>query len=302
MNSIVELRDSTKAGRCLACAKCTTMCPLERMGDYKARLIFEHIKEDGRHHYEDELGRCLTCGACELRCPQSIKFTDFVRGLRELVPRDRHFPCPHGAVLQSTSRMMAGNGGSTRSMDWLDPALQVAESGEVAVFVGCLPLFDMVHHENLDSPVQEIANSAIYILNKCGVKPVVTAQERCCGHDLLWSGERETFTRLAEANLAHFAELGVKQIITPCAECTRTWRLDYPGIAPQYRPEVLHMSEYLAGWIGTHGVGIGAKTDTTLSDGDGTCVHESLGQFRAGSEMEVGEHELSRADLVQFNG
>jgi Fe-S oxidoreductase len=72
------------------------------------------------------------------------------------------------------------------------------------------------------------------------------SEERCCGHDLLWNGEREAFEALAGANAAAFKARGVKHILTTCAECCRTWRLDYPDAAPDYQSRIQHMSEFLA--------------------------------------------------------
>jgi Fe-S oxidoreductase len=91
----------------------------------------------------------------------------------------------------------------------------------------------------------EIARSAIRLLNQMDVVPVVLAEERCCGHDQLWSGDAATFRALAEANTATYADCGVKHIITTCAECCRTWRLDYEEAVPDYNPKVEHLSEFL---------------------------------------------------------
>ena len=56
----------------------------------------------------------------------------------------------------------------------------------------------------------------------------------------------EAFRAVAEANAAAFNARGVKTILTTCAECCRTWRLDYPEVAPAYQPRVQHLSEFLA--------------------------------------------------------
>ncbi|MHC4816000.1 MAG: (Fe-S)-binding protein, partial [Planctomycetota bacterium] len=49
---------------------------------------------------------------------------------------------------------------------------------------------------------------------------------------------------------AAFKARGVKHLLTPCAECCRTWRLDYPQAEPAYRPRVEHLAEFLAARLG----------------------------------------------------
>jgi Fe-S oxidoreductase len=141
---------------------------------------------------------------------------------------------------------MAGPCTPQRDHEWVGPDLEIAEEGDVALFVGCLPYFDIVFEEDLGLRTLDIARAAVKLLNHQGIKPVLVKEERCCGHDLLWSGDRDIFNALARANAESFASRGVKKILTTCAECYRTWKLDYPDAAPTYRPQVQHMAEFLA--------------------------------------------------------
>lgn len=133
-----------------------------------------------------------------------------------------------------------------RDLGWVGDDLEVSEEGEVALFVGCLPFYDILFGEELGIRTIEIARSAIRLLNRLDIRPVLLGDERCCGHDLLWNGEPETFEALARANTAAFKARGVKHILTTCAECCRTWRVDYAEAVPEYQPRVEHLSEFLA--------------------------------------------------------
>ena len=84
------------------------------------------------------------------------------------------------------------------------------------------------------------------LLNRLGVRPVVSAQERCCGHDLLWNGDRENFARLAEHNVKLVADSGAKLLVVSCAECVRTWKVDYQPFFGANPPRIVHLSELLA--------------------------------------------------------
>ncbi len=262
MVDVAALRRETGVVLCLDCGKCSALCPLAGFDGFSAAGVAA-IRDDG-----DDLARlaapvqrCLTCGYCELRCPQGVRFGDFVKGLRTGLASESSAPCPHGQVFQTAARVEAG-AVTRRDLAWLDADLRVAEQGEIALFVGCLPLFDALFGETLGVRTLDIARAAIRALNGVGIEPVLVAEERCCGHDLLWGGDREGFTSLAEANAASFRERGVERILTTCAECCRTWRLDYPGAVPGYRPAVQHVVEFL---------------DERLGAGDLVCEGDSAG-------------------------
>jgi Fe-S oxidoreductase len=209
------------------------------------------------------INRCLTCGACEIRCPQGVHFTTFVRGLRGEMPPSCRDRCPHGAALEAAARLTTRLPAAGRDLSWITPDLRVSERGEVALFVGCLPLFDIMFEEELGIRTIEIARSAIRLLNAAGIEPVIAEDERCCGHDLLWNGERDAFRALATANAAAFEARGVKHIVSACAECSRTLKLDYPDAVPGYRPKIEHISELVAREI---------ESGKLKFDGDGARV------------------------------
>ena len=249
MSAIRELRRVSGAMRCLECGKCSTLCPLSALRNFSvARMAAIHDTSTNLLEYADTVGRCLTCGSCETRCPQGVRFTDLVCGLREALPDGSRPRCPHGTVFQAAARLAATPGLRTHtpSQAWITPDLRVSERGEVALFVGCAPLFDAMFERDLGIRSLDTARAAIRLLNAAGIEPVVLADERCCGHDAKWHGDVETFQALAIANTTTFEERGVKHIVSACAECTRTWRLDYAEAVPRYRPRVEHITEWLA--------------------------------------------------------
>jgi heterodisulfide reductase subunit C len=87
-----SLRRSTRATLCVECGKCTTMCPLATEVDFSARRIVNQNPQAEMEGHGVGVGRCLTCQSCEQRCPQGVQVTDYVRGLRELVPSNRRRP------------------------------------------------------------------------------------------------------------------------------------------------------------------------------------------------------------------
>ena len=250
MPELVETAKETKAWACYDCGKCTATCPISRIGgDYSPR---RHVLATNLGQRQEILGNgslftCLTCSLCDRRCPAEVGFTELVRKLRELSHRDGVEPeCPHGGALQSVMRMMAGGGTQQHRMEWLSSDLKTEpKTGEVFYWTGCAMYYD-AFFKDFQVTTLEGTRSAVRLLNALAVTPVVSADERCCGHDLLWNGDRKNFELLAKHNVKLVADSGAKVLVVSCAECLRTWKVDYEPFFEGKRPLIMHITEFLA--------------------------------------------------------
>jgi len=118
-------------------------------------------------------------------------------------------------------------------------------ASDTVYFVGCLPYYDVLFNK-IGAQGAEIAQSAVRVLNRLGIEPIVLENERCCGHDLLWEGDVANFRKLAELNAAMLQATGARRIVTTCPECARTLKVDYPAYVGDLRMEVVHIAELLA--------------------------------------------------------
>jgi Fe-S oxidoreductase len=172
--------------------------------------------------------------------------SDVIVRLRAEVGNGRGSGTPaHSGLLQSIMRIMATSSERQHRLDWVDPSLRVATSGDTILFVGCAPYFDRIFDFPGLRPV-ETARNAVRLLNQVGVEPVLLEDERCCGHDLLWLGDTGNFRLLAERNLAQIAATGAKRIVFSCPECLRTFKVDYQRRLGRSALELVHISELLA--------------------------------------------------------
>lgn len=265
---------ATGALACLECGKCTAVCPLARIdgGASPRRMIGRAIRGDHDALVGDRsVWSCLTCGLCGERCPMDVDYPELLRQVR-CEARSRHAgepACAHGGTLQSLMRLMATPGLQQNRLDWVGDDLEVAEVGEVLLFVGCLPYFDAYFREFDVGPLK-VARGAVRLLNRAGIVPALRTDERCCGHDLLWAGDRESYRGLAELNVEAIRESGAETVVTTCAECYRTLRFDYPEVSGPHPWRVVHLSEWLvealeAGELEL-GAGDGAERVVTYHD------------------------------------
>ena len=253
MEVIKQIIKNTKAYYCLECGKCTAVCPISRRESaYSPRLTVERaIWGEGEELLTDVLlWSCLTCQHCSTRCPSDVHYVEFIRGLRALARgADEEGLCTHGEAIQTWMRMMTAPELKQNRLEWLDEGLKTSTDSDTVYFVGCLPYYDVLFNK-IGAQGVEIAQSAVRVLNRLGIEPIILENERCCGHDLLWEGDVANFRRLAELNIAMLRETGAKRIVTACPECARTLKVDYPAYVDDLGMEVVHIAEFVASKVG----------------------------------------------------
>ncbi|UCF33533.1 MAG: (Fe-S)-binding protein [Phycisphaerales bacterium] len=249
MVELAQVATKTKAWACYDCGKCTATCPISRIGGaYSPRrhVLATNLRQQEEVSRNGTVYACLTCSLCDQRCPAEVGYTQLVQKLRELSFREGTEPeCPHGGALQSVMRMMAKGGLQQDRLNWLTDDLKTEpEKGEVFYWTGCTMYYDAFFSE-FEAASLEGTKAAIRLMNKLGVAPVVSANERCCGHDLLWNGDRKNFEALARQNVKLVAESGAELLVISCAECLRTWKVDYAPLFDGKPPRMVHITEFL---------------------------------------------------------
>ncbi len=254
MEQLVEAAKKTKAWACYDCGKCTATCPIARVGGThspRRQVLATNLGQGQELFHNGTLFHCLTCALCDRRCPAEVAYTALVQKLREIANEEGAQPeCPHGGALQSIMRMMAKGDTRQDRLGWLSSDLKTDPAkGDVFYWTGCTMYFDALFPEFRVATLNG-TRAAVRLLNRLGIVPVVSPQERCCGHDLLWNGDRKNFELLARHNTRLVAESGAKTLITSCAECLRTWKIDSEPFFQGKPPRMLHIAEFLAEHLG----------------------------------------------------
>ena len=244
------------ANYCYSCNRCVNVCPLSHIDVFYPQklvvdLLFSPLKEVLENH---NIWDCLTCGQCSNYCPMTqekvgVRFPELILELRKLAfnditQLDKIIQCEtHDEIFPLISKIMSDDNLHPNKLEFLEKtSLKTTDSGEIAYFVGCLPLMETIFYKS-DIKYINTPKTIIGLLNEANIIPVVL-NEKCCGHDILWRGDINTFKKLAEYNVKLYREAGVKTIILGCAEGYRTWKFDYPKIIKDYDFEIIHFSEF----------------------------------------------------------
>ena len=192
---------------------------------------------------------CMTCNQCLKDCPEDINFADLVRmaryKMRHSIEKNPEEFIAHKGIYTTTSEIMSRPYITPeRSLDWIPKGCKVSDKGNTLYYVGCLPFFNY-EFDGLDA----IAKSTFNLLCKVEDEPIVVLKDEiCCGHDIYWGqGKLKTFIKLAQKNIAKFEEIGISTIVTACAECYRTFKVDYNNIFEHFEQKfkVQHLIEYI---------------------------------------------------------
>ncbi|MFX1492991.1 MAG: (Fe-S)-binding protein [Promethearchaeota archaeon] len=248
---------NTMANYCYNCNRCVNVCPLSHIDVFYPQklivdLLFSPIDEVLEKH---NIWDCLTCGLCSNYCPMTqekagVRFPELILELRKIAIHnqnqiDKVIQCEtHDEIFPLISQIMADDKLQPNKLEFLEnSSLKTADSGEIAYFVGCLPIMDTIFYKS-DIIYINTPKTIIGLLNEANIVPVVL-NEKCCGHDVLWGkGDSNTFKKLAEYNVKLYRDAGVKTIILGCAEGYRTWKFDYPKVIKDYDFEIMHFSEF----------------------------------------------------------
>ncbi len=247
--NLSDIVNNTKAFYCLDCGICTGSCPVSRVTpDFSPRLMVEKcLMDEEENPLEDvNVWSCLSCGQCSRRCPSNIDYPQFVRMLREEAHRRGKGGIPaHRELFQTIMRLQTLDVKQNKT-DWAREAGRISETGDTYYFVGCSPFFDVEFRDDWQLDAMEGPRGVLKLMNAVGIEPVISDDERCCGHDLMWNGDTENFAKLARANVELIKSLGCKRVVFQCPEGYLTFKEHYPEVVDNMDLDLVHLYDLLA--------------------------------------------------------
>ena len=148
----------TAANYCYNCNRCITVCPLSYLGVfYPRKLVTDLTFLTAEEALEkNNVWKCLTCGLCMEYCPMTkenvgVNILDIILELRSLTAeyeplQEQQLKCHHERSYLSLPRLMANEKVEiTNKIGFLESTnLKIANKGEIAYFMGCLPFMNSI--------------------------------------------------------------------------------------------------------------------------------------------------------------
>jgi len=188
--------------------------------------------------------QCPTCNACSEACAYDIDNAVIYEALRaELIDAgcglETYIPM-NQAMVDLLNPYQRNNNEKKNWMEKINFKIKNAysEKADVLYFVGCTAA--------LTPEIQPVAITTAKVLHKFGVDfSVFGEHEVCCGSVAKRTGDIKAFNSVATKNYDLFKKSGVNTIITSCAGCYRTLKVDYADIFEDLEIKVLHTIEFI---------------------------------------------------------
>jgi Fe-S oxidoreductase len=227
--------------KCYGCDLCDDACPIRlfNAGD-KLNIIYNtwNNEDDGVPLYS-----CLTCTACTNACPQLVDYDSYIDIRRNLiVGGPPATEIPH-TVLQAVLAAEAEEDADEAFISVEDYPID----SSVGYYPGCV---DYIDQEMVFSHVNEgtmdlgdTTTAAFTLFEEMGQEVTYLGRDflKCCGHDQKWQGMSEVFEKLKAYNQKKLGQSGIDTLVTSCAECLRTFAMDYE----LGDMKVMHTTEFL---------------------------------------------------------
>ncbi len=114
--------------------------------------------------------------------------------------------------------------------------LNLPSHSDILYFSGCYASYTQ----------PEIARSTVAILRQAGIDPAYLGNEEyCCGVVQFHDGSISIAEEVARHNIEKIRESGARTVVTACAECYKSFKVNYPELMGELPFEVLHISEML---------------------------------------------------------
>jgi len=218
----------------------------------------------------DIIYQCNLCGACDTGCKRNLDLDPLMvlEALRIRAVAQGAGPPPALAQLIRRVRDTGNRFGLTRakSAAWIPEGIKPSNRAKIAYFVGC----------NASYKNNSIAQATVKILEHLGIEYALMEEESCCGHPLFVSGAASEALALAKTNIEMLSDAGASIVLTSCAECYKTWKVDYPKLLDKPTSDMpykaVHLVELLAGLLAKGGLRFRGPIEMKVAYHDPCCL------------------------------
>lgn len=190
--------------------------------------------------------RDLLCGSCDVAGKRNLdfEFQLMLESLRVRMVEKGFAPKEHAGVTECIIKNgnRYGKPQAERNQ-WLPKSIKTSPKADTLYFAGCRAAFD-------DAAVSK---STAKIMAAADVPFRLLENEPCCGHFVFMTGQLAKAKKLAQENLSLIRKSGAKTVVFSCAECYKTFKVDYPKMlgfpTTELGFEVKHITELADQWF-----------------------------------------------------
>jgi len=182
---------------------------------------------------------CPTCGNCVENC-RFDKFNDYLVDIIETarIEAVKNGFCPENqkALLERTTNPEFYNPYAEPNSDneALKQKYDLPETAEYIYFIGCTSNYRQ----------KDLRDATIRFLKKANVD-FTLIDEHCCTSPLLRTGQNKPVKEFMNYNLDKIKEAGASKIVTSCAGCYRTLKVDFEKQGIDMDIEIYHITELI---------------------------------------------------------
>ncbi len=253
-----------EVSKCSKCGKCQTVCPVfletgDESSVSRGKISLAEALRDKEIMYTEKLRdhvySCKKCMRCREVCPSDVDYeviiTALLRGVademgipllpkiifRYILPRRKLFDL----MLKTGSKIQRFIPGKRRGQmrhlpllfmgkRWMPTLAKKTTLNKfrvtkklknpkmrVGLFTGCLINYIYV----------DIAEAVVDVLNRMNIEVIIPQGQLCCGTPSSSMGDYKSSKKLAEVNREVFEPHNLDAIVSACATCTKSIKLDY---------------------------------------------------------------------------
>jgi len=231
---------------CIQCGFCRAGCPtyketsLESI-NARGRIILAYNLLTGRLQPSEDVARrfysCSMCLNCKAVCPAGVMVSDIIEAARARLVEAGYLPPVHQTLMHSIEEKGNPFGeAKEKRTDVFPTGYKPKEKAATLLYFGCVASYQDVN----------TIPSMLAIMGKAGASfTTLGTEEFCCGYVSYLVGDRIEFERCIERNVDHFKKMKLKEIVTTCAGCYRTFKDLYPKHREMDGIQVYHAVEYV---------------------------------------------------------
>ncbi len=249
LEEVTAIPGAESLAYCYQCGKCTSVCPVDVVGDYSPRKVFRRTQLGISLFESEDLWLCTTCSDCLRVCPKEVNMIDIMPAVREKAVMDGHAPQELLSAFENTARYGNPLGEPARKRaEWskgAGVAVPIMKDHKAPVdvlwFVECYPAY---HPRGQDASV-----ALARILHSLGVDfGILGNEEKCSGDSQRMAGEAGLFEMLAEDNIKVLSKYEFNTLMVTDPHAFNAFRHEYPKFGGEW--PTYHYTQLLAGRIG----------------------------------------------------